>query len=168
MKRTACILGVAAFLLLNTGKAYACSCSLPTPAQAFAKADAVFSGTISQAREAKWKIAVHRVWKGAVEEEITLRDLSAGTSCAANFKLGKRYIVFARLDASQRKTTYNPDVCSWTIPFKTYGHQEDDKRIRLMKDYDPTKTVYWVEDWLISILKQLGEEKSPIKSERKR
>jgi hypothetical protein len=168
MKKAACIFSVAAFLLLTAGETFACVCVRSAPAQDFTEAQAVFSGMVSKAREGRWKIAVERVWKGEVGAEITLRDLFAGSSCAANFKLGKRYIIFASLDGSRRKTTYNPDVCSWTIPFKTYGQQEGDKEIRLMKDYDPTKTVYWAEDWLISILKQLGEEKSPIRSERKR
>jgi hypothetical protein len=145
-------------------------CSLSTPAQAFARADVVFSGRISEAQKGKWKIALERVWKGEVEAEIRLRELSVGSSCRSDFTLGKRYIVFASIDATRRKTTYSPDACSWTIPFKTYGQQDADKTVRLMKDFDPTKTVYWMEDWLIQNLKELGAEKAPIKKrgERKR
>ena len=167
MKKAICIFSVAALLLLNADKTFACSCAFYTPAQSFARAQVVFSGMVSDARKGKWKFAVDRVWKGEVEEEITLRDLSVGTSCASNFKLGKRYIVFASIDASQRKTTYNPNACSWTTPLKTFGGQEGETA-HPVKDHDPTKTIYWVEDWLIPILKELGEEKPPIKSEGKR
>jgi hypothetical protein len=164
MRKVVYILGVAAFLLLNVSETFACMCAFSTPARAFARADVVFSGTISEAKRGRWKITVERVWKGEVEEESRLRNLSPDSGCAPYFTLGKRYIVFASIDASQREATYNPNVCSLTTPFKTYGQQDGEKGVRLMKDYDQTKTVYWVEDWLIQNLKELGTEKPPIKS----
>lgn len=167
MRKVVYILGVAAFLLFNVSETFACMCAFSTPAQAFDRADAVFSGTISEGEKGKWKITVDRVWKGKVEEESRLRNLSPESSCAPYFTPGKRYIVFADNDASQQEATFNPNVCSLNTPFKTYGQQDGDKGVRLAKELDPTKTIYWLEDSLLQALKELGEEKAPIKSKGK-
>ena len=87
-------------LVIETDRAHACICGgpRPTPLEAAADADIVFSGTVvsrSDDSEATLvtRLRVDAVWKGPSETTIVIKQ--TGTSCAADFSGGRAYLVYA-------------------------------------------------------------------------
>ncbi len=151
MRKAVLLMIVAAFVLFNAGKSLACSCSFSLPSQGFDRAQAVFTGKVIKAKKFEWIIVVDRVWKGEVEETITLRDAHAGTSCAAGYKKGESYLFLVSVVKSERQIIYNPQVCNWGTRLKA-------ARMEIGEN-----TYAWVEDL---VLKDRGEGKPPIKKDR--
>lgn len=142
------------FLLMTTlfvmcgEAALGCSCLYVPPSQGFDEAQAVFTGRVIKAKKSKWTIAVDRVWKGDVQERITLCDAHAGTSCAASYKHGESYLFLVNVKKSGQKVLYSPQVCSWGTRLKS-------ARLQIEGD-----TYSWVEDL---VLKGRGEGMPPVR-----
>ena len=117
-KAVAQLLCAFAFLAIAGASSFACSCIGPANAQeGLARAKSVFVGTVVSANEDNFSFGVERVWKGATGRRIVVRDYYAGTSCALNFKVGVRYVVFAKAFDDEGKTILIGDVCNWTSRF---------------------------------------------------
>ena len=108
---------VATALVVGGGMraAYACSCALrTTDQQAFDEADAVFVGRVAKVTAANagpivsstdpatWTFDVTGVFKGNVASHQEVVSVRSGASCGLELTEGKRYIVFAWLDAALR------------------------------------------------------------------
>lgn len=97
MKRLFPVLIVLIVLFLSANKISACMCANSptlTVKISFLFSDAAFSGKfISSGKETK-KVEVTKVWKGTVEEEIYVVDVSAGSSCDLGFKKGEERMFF--------------------------------------------------------------------------
>jgi hypothetical protein len=151
MRKATFLIIITAFVLFAANKALACSCSFSHPSQGFDRAQAVFTGKVIKAKKSEWIIFVDKVWKGEVEETITLRDAHAGTSCASGYKKGESYLFLVDVVKSESKTIYNPQVCNW-------GTRLNAARLEI-----GANTYAWVEDL---VLKDRGEGKPPTKKER--
>jgi len=151
MRKAALSVIVLALVLTADDKALACSCFYSRPSEGFDRAQAVFTGRIIKAEKSEWVVAVERVWKGEMAERVTLRDAHAGTSCAAGYKKGARYLFLVDVVKSERGAVYSPQVCNWGT------------RLRAGRIEVGENTYAWVED---VVLKDRGEGKLPIKNER--
>ncbi|MDX1414887.1 MAG: hypothetical protein R3293_11900 [Candidatus Promineifilaceae bacterium] len=112
----------AQWLVVAPPSAYACSCMVPPPPQeAMAEATAVFSGqvtdveisegeTVSSADPVRATFAVDQVWKGAVDDIVTVGTPLSSASCGVNFEEGKEYVVYAYGGADELTT----NLCSRT------------------------------------------------------
>jgi hypothetical protein len=117
-------LGVLTFgLLLQTGRAEACSC-VPAPGalEARADSDAVFAGrVISQRRVAepdsyariRVLFRVHRVWKGSMNRYRIIWTADNSATCGYGFQTGRSYMVYAQ----RERNTLNTNLCSRTKPW---------------------------------------------------
>jgi hypothetical protein len=82
------------------------------------RADAVFSGEVTEIDRFKIKFKVQEVWKGDIKEEVTLvtgayidaSGLVVSSRCGAPFEFGKSYLVFARGSEGGLQV----ERCSWT------------------------------------------------------
>ncbi len=148
MRKTIFLTVIVAFILFNASKCFACVCSYTPPSQGFDRAQAVFTGKVIKAKQSEWIIAVDKVWKGEVEEIITLRGTHAGTSCASSYKKGESYLFLVDVVEAGSRIIYNPQVCNWGIKLKT-------ARLEVSEN-----TYAWVGD---VVLKDRGEGKPPIK-----
>ncbi len=106
-------------LLFSASESFACVCRAITPAQGFDRAQAVFTGKVIKAKKSEWTVAVDRVWKGDVEEIITLRDAHAGSSCASSYKRGESYLFLINVEKSKRAVVYSPQICNWGTRLKS-------------------------------------------------
>ena len=100
----------AIWLFADPGKTHACSCAdSGSPAEALARADAVFAGevvsvrvgrssmlTYSSADPVSVTFNVSRVWKGPRSDTITIRTVRSEASCGYEFEKGRKYIVYVR------------------------------------------------------------------------
>ncbi len=97
--------------LSGAGPAHACSCALApgSPAEEFAKADAVFAGVATSVKARRKllilpssadpvivEFEVSHVWKGPQEETLTVNTVRRESSCGYEFQKGEQYIVYAR------------------------------------------------------------------------
>ena len=107
--RLSLIFALAAFWLHDSAEeATACSCSPVTPAQAFDRADTVFTGSVKSLRvrrglfgqssvdPATAEFEVTQVWKGPREETMTIKTVRSEVSCGFEFRQGLEYLVYAR------------------------------------------------------------------------
>lgn len=106
------LIGVMIISVSYSSPAFACSCTEPPPpAEAFEKADAVFSGKVveikkeisnqmSSAQRIPVKFDVQKVWKGPAEKTITISTALSSASCGYEFEYGKTYLVYAYGDES--------------------------------------------------------------------
>lgn len=93
-------------------RAYACSCAMMPGAyeDELANYDWVFDGVVtskteensilgekSSADEVEWTLQVYGSWKGEVSELIKVYSAASSISCGYEFKVGKRYAVFATM-----------------------------------------------------------------------
>jgi len=112
MKKIKLLLFVAGLMLAGYTSASACVCDLPLKRVSLKKAVAkaksgaavVFSGQVVELDDFTVKFKVERLWKGAPAEEIIILNTGAGktengdrviSSCAYNFSLGEKYLVYA-------------------------------------------------------------------------
>ena len=115
MKSCGLTLCLFTFLLLCARTASGCSCaSLGTPTTNLADANAVFLAKVVKAKKHEWRLLVTKIWKGAPDEVVVMRDPAAGASCEAEFTFGETYIFFARTKRSGTKIIYLPAGCTWT------------------------------------------------------
>lgn len=110
MKRWMIVFSVV-LLILNFNPSYsqACSCAEPAPVEEeLERKTAVFSGKVTDIsipnnRSSTWSSAdpvnvtleVFEVWKGEVEETVTIQTVRDEASCGYHFSQDKEYIVFA-------------------------------------------------------------------------
>ncbi|NNM46086.1 hypothetical protein [Knoellia koreensis] len=97
----------AALLGLPTSKAWACSCAALTPAQAVAKADVVFRGTLTGVEDVpsgpvltskdpvNYTFTVGTAYQGSVERVAVVQSPRSGASCGLEgMEPGREYVVF--------------------------------------------------------------------------
>lgn len=109
----------------DNNKAYACSCAVAPGdyEDALEKYDYVFDGVVTKKKEKKsllgtmstgdpvaWTFQVNGAWKGEATELMTIYSAAGGASCGYEFKVGKRYAVFAQ----DREGTIEVSLCSST------------------------------------------------------
>jgi hypothetical protein len=135
-------------LLFSASESSACMCGAITPAQGFDQAQAVFTGKVTKAKKSQWTIVVHRVWKGEVEETITLRDAHPGSSCAGSYKRGESYLFLINVEESEQKIVYSPQICSWGTRLKSAKVEFEGTPATLIEDL---------------VLKDRGAGKPPMK-----
>ena len=112
MKKIRTVLIVVVLMCAGYASASACVCALSPnrvslkKAVAKAKSEAafVFSGQVTELDDSIIKFRVERLWKGARTKEIVLINTGTGkseggdriiSSCAYNFRLGEKYLVYA-------------------------------------------------------------------------
>jgi hypothetical protein len=102
---------------------FACSCVPPqAPQEEAARADAVFSGKVTQqtpgtsllegGESLKVAFEVGQVWKGNVPQQILLATSGSSASCGYTFENGKEYVVYANTVEGQLSVS----LCSRTRP----------------------------------------------------
>jgi len=92
--------------LLGTSSARATSCAVPELGPSAASADVVFVGTVVGEREHRiYTLNVSRVYKGQVTK--TVKVLGGGMK-GASFEVGKRFLVFARIQLAQSQPVEAP------------------------------------------------------------
>lgn len=116
------------WLFGNTDQAYACKCVVPgSPSEEIEKFDAVFAGRVLSVHHSFDPNAlsyspgdittvgfrVSAVWKGAVEENITLATPPTGGSCGFAFVEGEEYVVYA-YKAAGDTPNLSANICSRT------------------------------------------------------
>ena len=104
----AALAGTAAVVVVP-GAAQACSCvPPPPPKKAVADYDVVFAGTVAHVEDPQagarimsgggavhYTFALDAVAKGPRAAEVQVSSAAGGGSCGANFRKGRRYLVFA-------------------------------------------------------------------------
>lgn len=132
----------AALLLLAQSRAVdACSCITPGPAcQTFWTTDAVFDATVDSVEpitgggnivggrsfpltQTLVKMTVRQAWKGGQTGGVELVENPGGGSCGYDFKVGRRYLVFASKRPSDGRLTAS--ICSLTQEFNGTGEAAD-------------------------------------------
>lgn len=93
-------------------------------------------------------IVVDRVWKGEVEETITLRDAYPRSSCAAGYERGERYLFLINVEKSEHRVVYSPQLCNWST------------RLKAAKVEFEGTPASWIEDL---VLKDRGAGTPPMK-----
>ncbi len=116
------------WLFGNTDQTYACKCVVPgSPSEEIDKFDVVFAGRVLSVHHSFDPNAlsyspgdittvgfrVSTVWKGAVEENITLTTPPAGGSCGFAFVEGEEYVVYA-YRAAEDAPNLSANICSRT------------------------------------------------------
>lgn len=103
----ACALVAASLVLLGPAPAaHACSCVISTPAEQARRAEAVFTGTVTHtegsprtSRTVAYHVAVDKVWKGEVADEIRVVTGSQSSACGLpGLPEGQPVIWFASTD----------------------------------------------------------------------
>lgn|GEM_PF-3279092 len=104
------ILLLSGLMVTEQKSAYACSCAVAPGGfeDELANSDYVFDGvvtnkkekssllgTISSADPVEWTFQVNGSWKGEITEVVTVYSALSSASCGYEFKVGKRYAVFA-------------------------------------------------------------------------
>ncbi|GAA0605089.1 hypothetical protein GCM10009547_03770 [Sporichthya brevicatena] len=110
-------LAAAAVPTLGVGTAHACSCAPSTDAEAFARASAVFTGTLvsrdlpnggnrtqSSIDPAIHTFAVDRVYKGTITDPQRVVSYAEGASCGLELRGPGPFVVFAGRSTSDDRT----------------------------------------------------------------
>jgi hypothetical protein len=109
-------------VVMGATRALACSCIPQQPDKAAIEdAQAVFSGTLDEVEPGvevgfdvvTWTFAVDTVYKGEVERSQDVTTQTQSAACGLVFDEGKRYVLFAYTDESDRLGT---NVCTNTRP----------------------------------------------------
>jgi hypothetical protein len=114
--------------------ASACSCSVLTPNDAYAQADAVFEGRVLEVRapaadagghgaSRSVRLQVVRAWKGIAGEQIEVATAVGSTACGYDFAADQSYFVYA----ANRDGKLAVSLCSRTRPMAEAG--EDLRRL---------------------------------------
>lgn len=112
------LVGIGGSLAAEPAPAYACTCAIIDTEAAAGYADTIFSGTAVDRREslvgadgirssadpAYYRFEVDKAWKGDAYEKTTLSTEMSSESCGADFKMGEKYLVFARKDGAMLTT----------------------------------------------------------------
>jgi hypothetical protein len=113
-------LGLALALLLAVPpmRAVACSCAMPDPLEASARAEAVFVGAVvdrrapapgamvSSADPVEYLFAVEEVRKGPVVSTLVVSSPLSGASCGTEFAIGSRWLVYGSRAEGGALTTH--------------------------------------------------------------
>lgn len=99
----------ACFGIFLSGGVYlwACSClPTPPPPDAFAKADAVFSGKVESIAPGgdhalRVTFRVQQSWKGTNAPTLVVQTASDSAMCGYNFIRGEHYLVYARVNGAR-------------------------------------------------------------------
>ncbi len=60
------------------------------------------------------------MWKGEVDEMVTLRDAHPKSSCGgAGYEVGESYLFLVNVENSKHKTFYSPQICNWGTRLKS-------------------------------------------------
>jgi hypothetical protein len=128
MKNVTFLLFVFITFLLTPERLLACQCIAPAldteedfraaVSTSLNRADAVFSGEVTEMDRFTIKFRVQEVWKGDIKEEVTLvtgayvdvGGLVVSSRCGPLFEVGKSYLVFARRPEGELQA----ERCSWT------------------------------------------------------
>jgi hypothetical protein len=115
------------------GRAYACSCAESSPADAYADADAVFTGrlvqrsvdhpdwpTVSSADPARHVFDVEVVLKGTAHHRQAVFSSADGASCGLELDGEGPFVVFAQ----QVEDRYRADLCGGTTALTPQLHSE--------------------------------------------
>ena len=105
---------------LSFNAAIACVCVSPEPQEMLEKSVMVFSGVVEfkevhpwgsgneiKAGQVEYTFSVGQVWKGPLLESVSVLDGTEGNDCAVRFRVGKHYLVYARLRDGQEE-------CLWS------------------------------------------------------
>ena len=99
MRKYVLVVLLCPFLAPFVSESAACSCVERSPCQTFAAASAVFVGDVISvqqgATEVVARLQVRHVWKGQLDEIVSVRGGSSGSSCDVHFEVGQRRLVFA-------------------------------------------------------------------------
>lgn len=118
------IIGVLLCLIGSAGVTMACTCMhlRGDPATAFSSAAAVFSGKVLKITEGKEglpgsglkelavKFRVEQSWKLIRKDKVTVFTVNKGSMCGFPFKVGERYLVYAR----GGRDKFSTDICTRT------------------------------------------------------
>ena len=132
MRPVVILFGVLLTLALASVDVNACSCAGPgPPCESFGSADAVFAGTVVSVRENKrtsqpergnvdwhpvaFKFSVEHPYLGVTGAEIEVFTGQGGGDCGYQFKVGRRYLVYAYRYENKLST----GICTRTKPFET-------------------------------------------------
>jgi hypothetical protein len=108
-------------VLVRAEPACACSCVAFTDAEAMARADAVFAGTVvdvdssvlgsllSSTDPVTVTLQVSTVYKGDVPAEVQVKTVASEVSCGYPFGEGSRYLVHVQIDEAG---DWNTGLCS--------------------------------------------------------
>ena len=124
MKPSMRLLCIAATLLISFDSARACTCMAPaSPAEAFEKASAAFTGKVTKIYQSLWDAAGitrtgnHRVkfevtkrWKGPRARSIVVVTRLTGEACGFPFEEKKEYLVYVASGPSNIET----GICTGT------------------------------------------------------
>ena len=94
------------FALTRAAQVEACSCIRETPAEGFARADAVFSGRIAEVKPNPdsgrggflVSIEVLEAWKGVTEPIVKVSTAANSAICGYAFQVGRSYLIYAVRD----------------------------------------------------------------------
>ncbi len=130
---------VTAFAVTST--ALACSCMFSTPAENYARADAVFSGHIRSVDLPRgsdgngtvvYTVSVNRLWKGAVGGTVTLTSNESGAMCGIGLQNGMDYVIFAM----KNQNGFTTNICSGTALYSESAETLDYLNTRGSGGYD--------------------------------
>ncbi|URN93551.1 MAG: hypothetical protein NAG76_17180 [Candidatus Pristimantibacillus lignocellulolyticus] len=162
--------------------AYACSCAMAPGSyeKELADSDYVFDGVVTNKKEKKsllgtissddpveWTFQVNGSWKGEVTEVATVYSALSSVSCGYEFKVGKRYAVFANGTNDLIKVS----LCSKTMQiadnsdiFTELGLYKDENSVRPIDEVTDDKVnnpVSSIEDNSTKI-KELSENRGTV------
>jgi hypothetical protein len=147
---------------VSISSAFACSCALITPAEAYASADTVFSGKVENVQylddpeggrlEPRIIVtfSVNDLWKGGEQSQIIMHTVYNKFSCNGYFfKSGKEYLVYATYNKraenflgklfAPKEPRLGVKLCSGTKPIEEAG--SDLTVLRSSKGLTPGKSL---------------------------
>jgi hypothetical protein len=95
MRKLALSLFIVALLSASSEASFACSCEMPTVAQALNKSKAVFLGEVVAIDFYGVVFKVKRSWKGADDHEVKVFVKGIGTSCDPGVEKGATMLIYA-------------------------------------------------------------------------
>ena len=120
---------VVLMLLQKPIPAAACSCAMmPSPAEGFSNAQAVFSGEVTDIKENSGYgkailFAVKETWKGTNETEVAIMTGYREMDCGVEFVVGQEYLVYANVTDLYEEHSLTTTICS---PTKALGTATED------------------------------------------
>ena len=123
-------------LLHKPMPAAACSCvAMPSPAEGFSNAHAVFRGEVTNIKDNRGLLggygrtgktvlfAVKETWKGTNGKEVAITTGGGGGDCGVAFVVGQEYLVYANVSDMYEKQSLSTTICS---PTKALGDATED------------------------------------------
>ena len=105
-------------LMASSGSAIACSCFLPSVADAKKDAEVVFQGTITEIKDSTVFFRVARKWKGQVSRVFTMPDARETGACRGFepklLSVGNDLLVYANRLPDSKDGAYFTSICTRT------------------------------------------------------